>query len=871
MIAYLILAGGNLAACLIVVGWLKAVFPGNLYPMLGILGIYLALGPLLFILPDYRRIRQTAPWRRPLAVSSLIPIYLTALILLSITIAFSLEFSRQLVKLRIPLVIQNPTWLTLLFFGGYLPSALLLCFGLTRLARGPRRLKTPLLNPGYGIPIPPPPSQAEAEPVPVPSVEPTSKKETKNQLTLNRSRVITNPMSAEAREDFGPMDTIELSKLKQIQDQFSALTNLSLLTYDARGDLVCEPSQENPICRTVQKTPKGQNHCKSHCGRNIGIALQGNETVFFKCEMNLHVFSIPIVLDDRTKLVLQGGKSYLGPHEFADSHAKAAGLDVPMEDLSPLGDRLRIHDNAFLTNSARFLESVLPYLFATIHEKNTLSTRFSRLMTLFTLTADLKDDLSQLIHTLLNTLGILFNLNTASVLLWDRSLQVFKTVATFGQSSESLRSYQTDAAAGLVRTLLEQRRPVSTDETLEILRAGFPSGITSLHLFPLFTRNHQITSLLCVFDTPLGDEDLRVITTFCQQISVIHENAQLQRERQDLAKDVSVLLEIAKTVGSALDSEELFSIILEKSTQFLQAEQGSLMLLDEDRRELSVKAMKGLNKKIVELLKIRPGEGISGKVLSTGSPMVVADIDADDRVAQEKRPRYKTRSFISIPLKLDGRTIGVLNIADKISGEIFSEEDLQLLVSIGAYASVAIERSKFYQKNEELKRISITDSLTGLLNRRYFQERMSEEIERSRRHHLPLSLIMLDVDDFKSVNDTLGHLVGDEALKIVARCLRNCIRTIDVAARYGGEEFTVILPQTSKADAQTIAERICTEVYRLDLPFAKTDQKLLLSVSLGLATYPEDAESLEDLVRNSDIALYSAKSQGKNRVVVYAK
>ncbi len=868
MLAYLILAAGNLVACLVVVRWLTAVFPDNPDPVLGMLGIYLALGPILFMLPDYRRVRRTSPWRRP---DFRIPTYLIALILLAVTAVFSLEFNRQLVTLRIPLVILNPTWMSLLFFGGYLPSALLLCFGLTRLARGPRLAKTPLLNPGYGIPIPPPPAQTTADPVPVFVVEPASKKEPKNQLTSDHSQAITKSVSVEARGHPGLMETIELSKLKQIQDRFSALTNLSLLTYDARGDLVCEPSQENPVCRTVQKTPKGLQHCKSHCGRNIGIALQGNETVFFKCEMNLHVFSIPIVLDDRTKLVLQGGKSYLGPHEFADSHTKAAGLDVPMEDLSPLGDRLRIHDNAFLTNSARFLDSVLPYLFSTIHEKNTLSTRLSRLMTLFTLAADLKDDLSQLIHTLLNTLGILFNLNTASVLLWDRTSQVFKTVATFGQSTESLRTYQTDAAAGLVRTLLSQHRPVSTDETLEILRAGFPSGITSVHLVPLFTRNHRILSLLCVFDTPLGDEDLRVITTFCRQISVIQENAQLQRERLDLAKDVSVLLEIAKTVGSALDSEELFSIILEKSAQFLQAEQGSLMLLDDDRRELTVKAMKGLNKKIVELLKIRPGEGISGKVLSTGNPIVVADIEADDRVVQEKRPRYKTKSFISIPLKIEGRTIGVLNIADKISGEVFSEEDLHLLVSIGAYASVAIERSKFYQKTEELKRISITDSLTALLNRRYFQERMSEEIERSRRHHLPLSLIMLDVDDFKSVNDTLGHLVGDEVLKIVARCLRNCIRTIDVAARYGGEEFTVILPQTSKADAQIIAERICAEVYRLDLPFVKADQKLVLSVSLGLATYPEDAESLEDLVRNADIALYAAKSQGKNRVVIYGK
>jgi len=636
----------------------------------------------------------------------MMPVYLTALVLLSVTAAFSLEFHRQLIELQLPLVVRDPVMLTLVFFAGYLPAALLLCLGLARFTSRSSVPKPFLLSPGTGVPLSTRPAQTQAKPPGIIPIEPTPKLEPENQLTLKASQDITETMMT-ARE----------------------------------------PGQE----------------------------------------------------------------------------------------------------------------------------KNVLTTKFSRLMTLFTLAADLKNDPTELIHTLVNSLGILFNLNSASVLLWDRDRHIFKTVATFGQSAESLRDYQTDAAAGPIHTSIEQQRPVSIHETLEILRAGFPSGIKSVYLFPLFSSNQHVTGLLCIFDTDIDDETTRIISAFCQQASLVQENTQLQRERRDLTKDVSVFLEIAKTVGSAMDSEEIFSIILEKSTQYVQAEQGSIMLLDEDRRELSIKAMKGLNKKVVELLKIHPGEGISGQVVMSGTPLIVSDIDTDHRITQERRPRYKTKSFISIPLKLDGRTIGVLNVADKMSGEIFSKEDLQLLVSIGAYASVAIERSRFYQKTEELKKISITDSLTGLLNRRYFQERMSEEIERSRRHHLPLSLIMIDVDDFKRVNDSLGHLIGDEVLKATARCLRNSIRTIDVAARYGGEEFTVILPQTSKADAQTIAERVCAEVYRLDLPFIKSDQKLALSVSLGLATYPEDAETLEDLIRNADIALYAAKSQGKNRVVVYGQ
>jgi diguanylate cyclase (GGDEF)-like protein len=170
---------------------------------------------------------------------------------------------------------------------------------------------------------------------------------------------------------------------------------------------------------------------------------------------------------------------------------------------------------------------------------------------------------------------------------------------------------------------------------------------------------------------------------------------------------------------------------------------------------------------------------------------------------------------------------------------------------------------------EELKKISITDPLTTLLNRRYFQERLHEEVERSKRHGLPLSLIMIDIDHFKSFNDRYGHPAGDEALKLAAACMRNTIRTIDVAARYGGEEFTVILPQTTKSSAQTIAERICRDVEKIDFAFVREKDRGSITVSIGLASFPDDADTLEDLIRNSDRALYLAKEHGRNRVVLF--
>ncbi|HEY5594277.1 MAG TPA: PocR ligand-binding domain-containing protein, partial [Nitrospiria bacterium] len=338
MIPYVMLAAGNLVICLIGIGWVEAVFPDNVYSAVGFLGLYLALGPALFLVPFSRR----RPRRRPLLW---IWIYLIALILLSITVIFGLEFHRQLVKIQIPLVISDPPRMTLFFLGYYLPAALFLCFALSRLARsGPKALKPALLNPGHGIPVAARSAQTAVEPRAASPAGPIPESNSdamaagpRNELTFNRSDAINNRLEEgePARRDL--METIEPARLKQILDQFAALTNLSLLAYDARGHLLSEPSRENPICQTVQTTAKGQRHCQSHCGRSIGLALQGNDPLFFKCDMNLHVFSIPIRPDEKTRLVLLGGKSFLNDREFADSQSTAVQLDVPIENLNPLG------------------------------------------------------------------------------------------------------------------------------------------------------------------------------------------------------------------------------------------------------------------------------------------------------------------------------------------------------------------------------------------------------------------------------------------------------------------------------------------------------------------------------------------------------
>ena len=169
--------------------------------------------------------------------------------------------------------------------------------------------------------------------------------------------------------------------------------------------------------------------------------------------------------------------------------------------------------------------------------------------------------------------------------------------------------------------------------------------------------------------------------------------------------------------------------------------------------------------------------------------------------------------------------------------------------------------------SEELKMLSMTDPLTGLFNRRYFRERLYEEVERVKRHDGCFSTFIIDIDNFKAFNDRYGHLAGDELLKGVAKAVREAVRSMDVVARYGGEEFAVILPHTDKKDASIIAERMRKGVQDYRPPHNIFEE--WPTISLGVAEFPADASHIDDLINKADRAMYLAKRMGKNRVVMY--
>lgn len=347
-----------------------------------------------------------------------------------------------------------------------------------------------------------------------------------------------------------------------------------------------------------------------------------------------------------------------------------------------------------------------------------------------------------------------------------------------------------------------------------------------------------------------------------------NEMAQLRSELEYRTRLNESLQHFLERISSS-DPGKTYSSILASSRELLQAERASLLVFDEITNELVVKAAVGLPAATSEVTRMRLGEGISGSVLERSRPLVVADIEETDMKRVPDERNYRTKSFISYPITIGGRRIGVLNVTDKAGGGDYDDVDLSLLEIIGPQIAVALERAEWQERATEFQLMSITDPLTSLPNRRYLEERLMEELNRSKRYDYPMSFLMIDIDDFKSYNDLNGHQAGDLALQITAHCLKAALRSADVASRYGGEEFCILLPQTPLTEAEVIAERIRQRVAHTTYPHGKSQPLGSVTISIGISTFAKHIDTPERVIGAADRALYSAKSLGKNRVEIY--
>lgn len=349
----------------------------------------------------------------------------------------------------------------------------------------------------------------------------------------------------------------------------------------------------------------------------------------------------------------------------------------------------------------------------------------------------------------------------------------------------------------------------------------------------------------------------------------------LQTEVDRLRSELQYRSQLAESLSGFLDRissgdpARTYQTILDHVAGLLQAERASLWLFDENSNEIALRAALGFS--IDEESRISAGQGIAGRVVESGAPLIVKDIQAAGISPAPPARGYKTKSFISYPITIGGRKIGLLNVANKRTGQTFDEIDLSLLEIVGPQVALAMERAEWHQRATQFQLMSITDPLTGLLNRRYLEERLTEELSRSQRYSYSMSCLMIDIDDFKTYNDRNGHQAGDVALKITAHSLKAALRSADIACRYGGEEFCILLPQTTVSEAGVIAERMRQKVADTVYPHGASQPSGRVSISIGISTLAKHIDTAESVIAAADRALYTAKSLGKNRIEFYVE
>jgi len=319
---------------------------------------------------------------------------------------------------------------------------------------------------------------------------------------------------------------------------------------------------------------------------------------------------------------------------------------------------------------------------------------------------------------------------------------------------------------------------------------------------------------------------------------------------------------------NCLDIERIANICIENIPKLVDVRFASLYILDETNKILHLQKHNHpfVINKIVSLNQNPP----SPMVMAVRSKdlILAGDIDTHKKPIIKKSQRafaenYKTKNCVIAPLICQDRVVGVLNLADKIEGDDFSRENIALIELFSQLVGASIGNIKLFEK---IQRQATTDGLTGLVNHKTFYEILEKELWRSRRYGGQISLIMIDVDGLKKINDAYGHRAGDRVIREISRKIKECIRQIDTAARYGGDEFAVILPNTSLSDAVVVAERMVDAV--ANSPITWRREQIKLSISVGLGQYDADANP-EDITSRSDQALYSAKQAGKNTVKVF--
>ena len=328
--------------------------------------------------------------------------------------------------------------------------------------------------------------------------------------------------------------------------------------------------------------------------------------------------------------------------------------------------------------------------------------------------------------------------------------------------------------------------------------------------------------------------------------------------------ELDIFHDVAKTLTSSLDLDTILQSIMEKMAAYFEPAAWALLMLDETSEEFYYAAIVGKGCENINALTLKTGETLARWVVEKGEPIVISDVKQDPRLQQAGDDDFFAGgcSVVCVPVRTGGKVLGIIQLMN-VDMRVYKRNEL-LLQTLADYAAIAIENARAVRRVQEL---SITDTCTGLYNARHLFTVLAEEVHRSKRFGYEFSLLFIDLDHFKHVNDEHGHLVGSKLLGEFGQSLRDHLRLVDAAFRYGGDEFAVVLPQTSKDAALFVARRLMA-VFHNNVWLPDERPHLSLRASVGIACYPLDATTPEALVQLADELMYQVKQAGRDNISV---
>ncbi len=358
-----------------------------------------------------------------------------------------------------------------------------------------------------------------------------------------------------------------------------------------------------------------------------------------------------------------------------------------------------------------------------------------------------------------------------------------------------------------------------------------------------------------------GDEIGQLAAGFNKMAGKLEETrAELDRR----LLEIYALYNVSKTLNTSFETEQLLIRLVEDISVHMDIDRMMILLPNKEFTRLEVASHTGFTDEEIKQASPSIHKGIYALILSAGISRIIENVENDVTILPDDLFSPDIGSLVAVPFLRRGTVLGLI-CAFRNKPKQFQFSDLKLFNSVAEHLAIAMENARLFEKT---KQMAITDGLTGLYNKRFFLEIIHSEVERAKRCEHDLSFIIMDIDNFKHYNDTNGHPAGDTLLKALSELIKGVIRKVDIPCRYGGEEFVIILPETSKLDAKNVAEKLVSIINVYHFDHASSQPLGFISVSMGLATFPQDGSDEEMLIVKADKALYKAKISGKNRVVL---